>query len=249
MEQMLSNMETNNLENSPSVEPPRKIRRIAYSEFSKMAQAFTTFKPSQVSIIERIQTTLALANEKANTRYHPLYQEVDNNLTIFNLDGCEFLAVNAPLTMISTWQNQKLPYQHFWVKNVSERRNAIMRTGVMLAGLYGLAPCAVGITVDPIACSSTESHHDSLTELRRSIWHFILSEVQPISPHIKSFLEAELDSDAIDLKKLSVTNITHKQAFNQQSQNSQKQVISVFFYKCFFSTLCLKIAYLYFTFI
>ena len=142
MEQMLSSMETNNFENSPSLEPPRKIRRIAHSEFSTMAQAFTAFKPSRVTIIQWIQTTLALAKDKANTRYHPLYNEVDKNLTIFNLDGCEFLAVNAPLTAISTWQNQTLPYQHFWVKNVEERRNAIMRAGVMLAGLYGLPPCA-----------------------------------------------------------------------------------------------------------
>jgi len=226
---MLSNMETNNLEKSPSLEPPRKIRRIAHSEFSSMAQAFTAFKPSRVTIIQRIQTTLALAKEEANTRYHPLYTEVDKNLTIFNLDGCEFLAVNASLTAISKWQNQKLPYQHFWVKNVGERRNAIMRAVVMLAGLYGLPPCAVGITVDPIACSSTESHHEFLTELRRSIWHFILTEVQPISPHIKSFSEAEMEFDAIELKELSVTEFTQKQMLDQQSQNSQKQVISFFY--------------------
>jgi len=56
--------------------------------------------------------------------------------------------------------------------------------------------------VGPIACSSTESHYESLTELRPSIWDFILTEVQPISPHIKSFLEAEIDSDAIELKEL-----------------------------------------------
>ena len=192
---MLSHMETNNLEKSPSLEPSRKIRRTAHSEFSSMAQAFTTFKPAQVTIKQRIQTTLALAKDKANTRYNPFYAEVDKNLTIFNLDGCEFLAVNAPLTVISKWQNPKLPCQHFWVKNVGERRNAIMRAGVMLAGLYGLPPCAVGITVDPIACSSTETHYESLTELRRSIWHFILAEVQPISPHIKLFLEAEIFSE------------------------------------------------------
>jgi len=103
-----------------------------------------------------------------------------------------------------------------------------MRAGVMLAGLYGLPPCAIGITVGPIACSSTESHYESLTELRRSIWDFILTEVQPISPHIKSFLEAEIDSDAIELKELSVTELTHKQVLNQQSQNSKKKVISFF---------------------
>jgi len=137
MEQMLSNMETNNLDDSPSSEPPRKIRKIAHFQFSTIAQAFNTFKPSQTTIIQRIQTTIALAKDIAKTQYQQLYQEVDKNLTIFNL-GCEFVAVNAPLTEISTWQTQNLPYQHFWVKNVSERRNAIMRAGVMLAGLHGL---------------------------------------------------------------------------------------------------------------
>ena len=128
-----------NFEISPSLGPPRKIRRIAHSEFSTVAQALPTIKPSRVTIIQQIQTTMALAKDKANTRYQSLYNEVDKNLTILNLDGCEFLAVNAFLTAISTWQNQKLPYQHFWVKNVGERRNAIMRAGIMLAGLYGLA--------------------------------------------------------------------------------------------------------------
>jgi len=221
---MLFNMETNNFANAPSLEPPRKIRKIAHSEFSTVAQALPTIKPSRVTIIQRIQTTITLAKDKANTRYHPLYNEVDKNLTIFNLDGCEFLAENAPLTAISTWQNQKLLYQHFWVKNVGERRNAIMRAGIMLAELYRLPPCAIGITTDPIACSSTDSHYESLTKLRRSIWHFILTKAQPISPHIKSFLEAEMDSDAIELKELSVTELAHKQALNQQSHNSQKQI-------------------------
>jgi len=138
------------------------------------------------------------------------------------------VAVNAPLTEISKWKPQKLPYQHFWVKNVGERRNAIMRAGVMLAGLYGLTPCAIGITVDPIACSSTESHYESLTELRRSIWHFILTEIEPLAPHIKSFLEAEMEVDAIQLKETSVTEPICKQVLNQQNQNSQEQVILLF---------------------
>jgi len=182
-------METNNLDNSPSSEPPRKIRKIAHSQFSTMAQAFNTFKPPRTTIIQRIQTTIVLTKDTVKARYQPLYQEVDKNLTIFNLDGCQFVAVNAPLTEISKWQTQNLPYQHFWVKNVSERRNAIVRAGIMLAGLHGLPSCAIGITVDPIACSRTESHYESLTELRRSIWHFILTKVQPIASHIKLFTE------------------------------------------------------------
>ena len=209
-------METNTLDNSPSSEPPRKTRKIAHFQFSTMAQAFNTFKPSRTTIIQRIQTTIALAKDTAKTQYRQLYQEVDKNLTIFNLDGCEFVAVNAPLTEISTWQTQNLPYQHFWVKNVSERRNAIVRAGVMLAGLHGLPSCAIGITVDAVACSSTDSHYESLTELRQNIWHFILTEVQPIAPHIKSFLEAEMEVDVIQLKKLSVTESIYKQALNQQ---------------------------------
>jgi len=72
MEQTLSNMETNNFENSPSLEPPRKIRRIAHSDFSTVTQALPTIKPSRVTITQRIQTTIALAKDKANTRYHPL---------------------------------------------------------------------------------------------------------------------------------------------------------------------------------
>jgi len=71
---------------------------------------------------------------------YPLYTEVDKNLTIFNLDGCEFLAVNATPTEILKWQILILPYQCFSVKNTGEQKNAIIRAGVMLAGLYGLPP-------------------------------------------------------------------------------------------------------------
>jgi len=169
MQQMLSNMETNNLAKSPSLESPRKIRQTAHSDFSSMTQASTTFKPPTATILQRIHTTLSFAKDKAKTWSHPLYTEVDSNLTILDLDGCEFLAVNASSAVISKWQNLRLPYQHFWVRNTSERRNTIIRAGVMLAGLYGLPPCAVVITVDPIAGSSTDSHYESLTELRRSI--------------------------------------------------------------------------------
>ena len=98
----------------------------------------------------------------------------------------------------------------------------------MLAGLYGLPPCAVGITVDPISCSSTKSHYESLTELRWSIWHVILAEVNQIPPHIKSFLEAEMEFETIELKALSAIEITHKQTLDKPGQNSIKQVIQKF---------------------
>jgi len=92
-----------------------------------------------------------------------------------------------------------------------------------------IAPCAVGITVDPVRCSSTDSNYESLTELRRRIWHFILAEVQQIPPHIKSFLEAEMEFDAIEFKALS-----DKQKLDKPGQNLSKQVIQNFLLKIFF---------------
>ena len=91
---MLSDMETSFVR-SPSSEPPHKIRRIVQSKFSSLALAFLDSNQSQVTIVQRIKTTLALAKDRANMWSLPLYTEVDKNLTIFNLDGCEFLVVNA----------------------------------------------------------------------------------------------------------------------------------------------------------
>jgi len=224
----MCDMETTSLARSPSSEPPYKRRRMVQSKFNSMTQACSESNMSQVTILQRIKTTLDLAKDETNTLSQSLYTQVDKNLTIFNLDGCEFLAVNATPTEILQWRNLTLPYQRFWVRNTGERRNAIIRAGVMLAGLYGLPLCAVGITVDPLSCSSTESHYEFLTELRRSIWHFILAEVQQIPPHIKSYLEAEMELEAIEFKALSATEITHKQTLDKPGQNSIKQVIQKF---------------------
>jgi len=106
---MISDMEINSLAKFPSLEPPHKIRRIGQAEFSSLAQAFPASKSLPVTILQRIQATLSLAKDKETMGSYPLYNEVDKNLTIFNLDGCEFLAVNATPTEILKWQNLILP--------------------------------------------------------------------------------------------------------------------------------------------
>jgi len=70
----------------------------------------------------------------------------------------------------------------------------------MLASLHDLTPCAIGIKLDSVACASTESNYHKLTELRRSIWHFVFTEVSPLPTH-EAFLEAELAIEAKEFKQ------------------------------------------------
>jgi len=77
----------------------------------------------------------------------------------------------------------------------------------MLASLHQLTPCVIGIKIESAACASTESQYHKLTELRRSIWRFILSEISFLPPQIKAFLEAEMMTEAKQFKQSTTLNI------------------------------------------
>jgi len=62
--------------------------------------------------------------------------------------------------------------------------------------LHRLSICAVGITIDPLRCHHCFFNYESLTQLRRCIWNFILARVQHIPSRIRNFLRADLVTDA-----------------------------------------------------
>jgi len=207
---------------STIAEPPRKIRKITAAHASSRSKPRAKSSSPTPNIVQRIKYIIELDRKQKKLQPRLLFQEIDHNLTVFDLDGEEFLAVNAPLTEIYQWSPQKIPYQHFWVKNYSERRNAIIMAGTMLASLHGLKPCGNGIWLDSAACASTESQYDKLQELRRSIWHFILSNITPLPQHIKTFLEAEMEIEAKEFKDFAIPKNKPVKNLKQQERIPDK---------------------------
>jgi len=114
---------------SPIAEPPRKISKTTSSYNTSRSKAHPDSTASSPNILQKIKYTIALDASENRPKSHLLYQEVDDNLTVFDLDGKEFVAVNVPLNEISQLPPQRIPYTQFWVENFSERRHAIIRAG------------------------------------------------------------------------------------------------------------------------
>ena len=70
-----------------------------------------------------------------------------------------------------------------------------------------------------------QKHH--VTVLRRIILNFILTELDPIPPHVRMFLSTELKLIANqDIPTSPVTSSYHQTMANQTPQKSQVKVIS-----------------------
>jgi len=192
---------------SPNTDPQQKIckTKSTYKDSRTMVHSYPS-SPTP-NIVQRIKYVLAMEHSEKVTPKRLLYQEIDYNLTVFDMDGIEFLAVNASLNEIVNWTPQHIPYQCFWVRNNSERKNAMIRIGTMLPSHHQLTPCAIGIKIDPQKCASTDLKYHKMAELRRSLWHFILSEISILPPHIQTFLEPELNTEAQTLKQKELPKI------------------------------------------
>jgi len=207
---------------SPSFEPQAKVTKIAATHAESRRE--TKVKPSSLTpnIVQRIKLTLAADNSNHDCKTRSRYQEVADNLVVFDLDGVEYIAVNAALSEIASWKPQRIPYLCLPVRNPTERRNTVIRTGTMLASLSQLTPCVIGIKIDSEACAKSDSKYHQLTELRRSLWHFLLSEISFLPPHLRTFLETELQIEAKQFKqeeefKLpSINNVLHPRLTKKQ---------------------------------
>jgi len=99
--------------------------------------------------------------------------------------------------------------------------------------LHGLPTCAIGIAVDSTRCARCNFQHENLTKLRRSIWQFVLTKVQQIPPHIKDFLEAEQQSEAIELKNMSTLQDPYRNTSAKQKLAANTLVTAIFFLQDF----------------
>ena len=98
---------------------------------------------------------------------------------------------------------------------------------MLLASFAELPPCCIGIRI--VANKRNEEymqkHH--VTVLRRIIWNFILTELDPIPPHVRMFLSTELKLIVNqDIPTSPVTSSYQQTMAYKKTQKSQVKVLS-----------------------
>jgi len=173
-------------------EPPAKVAKTDLA--IDVSHQETKAEPSSLesNIVQCIKYVLAADNSRHNCKTRSKNHQVAENLTLFDLNGIEFVAVNVSLNEIASWKSNKIPHLCFPVRDSAERRMALIRVSTMLASLYQLMPCAIGIEIDPEKCTKINSQYHQLAELRRGLWRLLLTEILFMPPHLRTFLEAEL---------------------------------------------------------
>ena len=92
---------------------------------STLAKAFTLSKSAEERVLCRIRPVLHIANVESNPIAHRLYQRVDTDLMIINLDGCELVAINSSPDTILDCQITEIPYQPLFVRTIDARQNSV----------------------------------------------------------------------------------------------------------------------------
>jgi len=128
-----------------------------------LAKAFALSKSAEEHVLCRIRTVLHIAKAESNPISYPLYQRVDTDLVIINLEGCKLVAINPSPDTILDCQITEIPYQRLFVRTMDTCQNAVSRAEVMIASLHHFPICAVGIAIDPLRCHHCFFNNESLT--------------------------------------------------------------------------------------
>jgi len=163
---------------------------------SNLAEAFTLSGSVEERVMCGIRAVLHIANAESNPIAYPLYQRVDTGLVIINLDGCELVAINSSPDTILDCQITEIPLSAFICKNHGCPPKCCLKSSSCDSQLTPFANLCSGIAIDPLSYHHCFSNNESLTQLRRCSWNFILARVQHIPPHIRNFLRADLATEA-----------------------------------------------------
>ena len=192
-----------------------------------LAQAFTLSTWAEEHVLCRIRTMLHISKAESNPISYPFCQRVDNDMTIINLNGCEFVATNASPDAILGCQITEIPYRRLFARTMDARRNAVSRAAVMIASLRRLRICAVGIAVNALRCHRSVLNNESLTQLRCCVWNFILARVQHIPPQICNFIRAEWATEAATSlpSSESTQHNTMNSTYDQQASTAEQVTV------------------------
>jgi len=137
----------------------------------------------------------------------------------------EFVMINKSIREILDWKPQKIPYLQLFVQNSLLRRAILNRSSMLLASFADLPPCCIGIRMVSNKRNEEYMQKQHVTVLRRIIWNFILTELDPIPPHVRMFLSTELK--LITNQDISTTPVTFAYQQTMAHQTPQKSQVSV----------------------
>jgi len=78
-----------------SLEPPTKKARLETFNLPPIAQALSLNRSPENTMLQKLKAILLMAEDNQDTWSYPLYTRIEKKLTIFNIDGREFLAINS----------------------------------------------------------------------------------------------------------------------------------------------------------
>jgi len=98
---------------------------------------------------------------------------------------------------------------------------------MLLSSFADLPPCCIGIRIVSNKRKEEYMQKHHVTALRRIIWNFILTELEPISPHVRMFLSTELKLITNqDIPTTPETSSYQQTMANQTPQKSQVNCLS-----------------------
>ena len=149
------------------------------------------------------------------------------NLSFVAITEEEFVMINKSIREILHWKPQKIPYLQLFVRNSLLRRAILNRSSMLLASFADLPPCCIEIRIVSNKRNEEYMQKHHVTALRRIIWNFILTELDPIPPHVRMFLSTELKLITNhDKPTTPVTSSCHQTMANQTPQKPQVKVLS-----------------------
>jgi len=209
---------------SVNYEPPTKATKIDVQQYPSL---YVKLHLTGLFDIQKAQSVIHSEPSTQRDATPLLFRQMAFNLSFVAITEEEFVMINKSIREILDWKPQKIPYLQLFVQNSLLRRTILNRSCMLLSSFADLPPCCIGIRIASNKRKEEYWQKQHVTALRRVIWNFIFTELDPIPPHVRMFLSTELKLIANqDTPTSPVTSSYHQIMANQTPQKSQVKVLS-----------------------
>ena len=209
---------------SVNYEPPTKATKIDVQQYPSL---YVKLHLTGLFDIEKAQSVIHSEPRKQRDATPLLFRQMAFNLSFVATTEEEFIMINKSIREILDWKPQKIPYFQLFVQNSLLRRAILNRSCMLLSSFADLPPCCIGIRMVSNNRNEEYMQKHHVTALRRIIWNFILTELEPIPPHVRMFFSAELKLITNqDIPTTPETSSYQQTMANQTPQKSQVNGLS-----------------------
>jgi len=213
-------METDSI----NYEPPAKTVKIDVHQYPSL---YTKLHLTGLFDIQQAQSVIYSEPSTQRDVTPLLFRQMAFNLSFVAITEEEYIMINKSIREILDWKPHKIPYLQLFVKNSLLRRAILNRSSMILASFAELPPCCIGIRIAANKRNEEYMQKHHVTVLRRIIWNFILTELDPIPPYVRMFLATELKLIAYqDTPTTPVTSSDHQTMANKKPQKPQVKTLS-----------------------